>query len=93
MGQLWSMIVSSDASAALGVTARKVAHYAIVSGSDNSADVCSKGLNAKLMTKHVSLVDGRCSAGRATLCPAVLGIWTRCEAALGCQIQVSSVIC
>ena len=75
MGQLWSMVVSSDASAAFGVTVGKVAQCAIVLGSDNSADVCSKGLNAKLMTKHVSLVDGRCSAGGATLCPAVLGIW------------------
>ena len=41
-----------------------VAQYATVLESDN-ADMCTKGLNAELMTRHMSAVDGRCSAGGA----------------------------
>ena len=48
------------------LNARKVVQYAKASGSDNPADVCTKGLNAELMTKHVSDMDGRYSAGRPT---------------------------
>ena len=43
--------------------ARKVVQYAKVLGSDNLAEIFTMGLNAELMTKHVSAVDGRHSAG------------------------------
>ena len=56
------------------LNARKVVQYAKVSGGNTPADVCTKDLNAELMAKHVSVVDGRYSAGRSTLSPEVLGI-------------------
>ena len=37
------------------------------------ADICTKSLNAELMTKHVSVVDIRYNAGIPTLCPEVIG--------------------
>ena len=89
LGQSWSTVVCSDASASLGViqfqslenddnywfvqslNARNVVQYAKVSGSNTPADVCTKILNAELMAKHVSVVDGRYNAGRSTLSPEV----------------------
>ena len=53
------------------LNARKVVHNAKVLGSDHLADIC---LNVELMTRHEPAVDGRCNAGRPTLCPEVTGI-------------------
>ena len=90
LGESWSTVVCSDASAALGViqfqslekddnywfvqslNARNVVQYAKVSGSNTPADVCTKGLNAELMAKHVSVLDGRYSARRSTLSQEIL---------------------
>ena len=57
------------------LNARKVVHHAkSVGGSDDPADICTKGLNAELTKKHVSVVDGRYSAGRPTVSPQILGM-------------------
>ena len=76
----------SDASASLGVIqfqslekddnywfvqSLNVLQYAKVSVSNTPADGCTKILNAELMAKHVSVVDGRYNAGRSTLSPQV----------------------
>ena len=53
---------------------REAVQCAKTPGSDNPADVCTEGLNAELMTKHVSAVDGRYSAGIPTFCLGVLGM-------------------
>ena len=56
------------------LNARKVVQYSKVSGSNTPAYVRTKGLNAELMAKHVSVVTGRYNAGRSTLCLEVLGM-------------------
>ena len=48
------------------LNARKVVQHAKASGINTPVDICTKGLNAELMAKHVSVLDGRYSAGRST---------------------------
>ena len=45
-----------------------------VPGRDYPADICTKGLNAELMTKHMSAVVGRYSAGRPAFWPRGFGV-------------------
>ena len=68
--------------------ARKVVEYANVSGIDNPAAVCTKGLYAELMTKHVLAVHVRHSAGRPTLCPEVLGMLDSVEQCCSTDVQL-----
>ena len=68
----WLIHVDCSFLVVKNLDALKVVQYAKEPGSDNSAHVCTLGLNAELMTKHVSALDGRYSAGRPTLCPDVL---------------------
>ena len=56
--------------------------YANVPGSDNLADICTKGLNAQLkrwsrpaVAKYMSAVDAMNDAGKAVLCPEDLGVF------------------
>ena len=55
--------------------AGKLVQCAKVPGSDNPADICTKGLNAQLMPKYVSAVDAMYDAGKAALCPEDLRVW------------------
>ena len=55
--------------------------------SDNPADI--KGFNAELMTKHVSAVGGRYSAGRPSSCPEVVRMWD----SLGHWVRLNSECC
>ena len=109
LGQSWSTVVYSNASAALVVIQRQglesLRHMdynyliraelarAEVLESDNHACICTKGLNVELMTRHVSAVDGRYSAGRPTWCPEVLLEYRIQCAALGRGSQLSSAVC
>ena len=70
------------------LVARWVVQYTKVLGSDILADMCSRGLNVELMTRHVSAVDGRYSAGRPTLCPEVFGIQDSVRSSSGTRNSV-----
>ena len=55
-----------------GLNARKIVQFSKVPGSDNPADVCTKGVGGDALVKHTLAVGGSYRTGRPQLCPDAL---------------------
>ena len=54
------------------LSARKVAQFSKVPGRDNPADICTKGIGAEIIARHVKTVGGRPCSGRPVKCPSIM---------------------
>ena len=83
LGQLWSTVVYTDASAALDTRTRGLqlliraeleraegcATRESVGKRQTCGYICTKGFNVEVITKHVSVADDRCSAWKIYVLP------------------------
>ena len=57
---------------AQNLNAEKVIRFSKVAGSDNPADLCTKGLGAELIRRHTEHANSVFSDGRPSMCPQVV---------------------
>jgi len=68
------------------LNAEKVIRFVKVAGTENPADLCTKGLGGDLIAKFTKCVNSVFSDGRPSMCPTISAINVRSQCHLGCLV-------